>query len=774
MARSATTFTALFKKRHIRIFREYAKNTNTPANAGVPFYLKTNGIPAFAGMRLLFFLIVFSLPAFAQSVTAVQKQGDDYLLSSDAIDYDQKKDVVVASGNVELTAPAQTLLGQQVSVDNINNVLAAPAPISIVDKDGNVFYAQEAQLSKDFRDGFAKNVAMRAQDNTLFAAAQARRYKGEATIFSKGVFSPCSLCKTDPRRPPLWQMRAERTTHDEVNKDYIHRDVTLEMWGTPVLYMPYFSHPDPTVKRRSGFLSPSIGNNSDIGTFVRVPYYYTFSPSLDYTVAPNFNGHDGMRYEGSLRKRFEKGTLLFNHSAAISDFTDDKGTAHKEAFRGHINGYFKYNIDNLWRAGTDFALQTDKNYLRTYNQSMDDVLVNRAYVEGFKARNYAALEGFYFQDNRPGTHPEQAIVLPRMRLSALGEPNATLGGRWSLDTMATALTRSTGSETRKFNVDAGWERRDVLPLGFVSTLAAHVRDDFFWVNNLTDPVFPTITHNNETTNRLNPEGQIKVEYPFANDYGAFTHVVTPTAALTASPTRALDPRIPNEDSIDTGLDTTNLFDLNRYPGADAVEQGTRVAYGIRNGFYANQGSYAEFNFGQSYRLTSDPLYPVGSGLEGDRSDYVGEAKIEILNLKYPSTLRFDYQFELDNNAHNFRRHDAHFVFGIPEFMPDITYTYLDPPPTWTTGTGAVEELRYGFTSTIYDYYTFKFSQIRDLRPGAVGVLSTSVGLGYADECFRASVTYTRDETSRTGVNSGDTVLFNIYFKHLGGIDSDKN
>lgn len=748
MARLATTF-------------PQKRSTNTPAKAGMYVVL----------LAVLSFL---ALPAHAQSVTGAQKQGDDYLLSSDSLEYDKTKDVVMASGNVELTAPAQTLLGQQVMVDNTNNVLEAPAPISIVDKDGNVFFANEAHLSKDFKDGFARGVAMRAQDNTLFAAAQARRYKGEATIYSKGIFSPCSLCKTDPRRPPLWQMRAERTTHDEVNKDYIHRDVTLEMGGVPVLFLPYFSHPDPTVRRRSGFLAPSIGNNSDIGTFVRVPYYYTFSPSLDYTVAPNFNGHDGMRYEGSLRKRFENGSLLFNHSAVVSDYTDNKGVAHQSAFRAHMNGFFKYNIDNLWRTGADFALLTDKNYLLTYNQGMDDVLTNRLYVEGFKARNYAALEGFYFQDNRPGVHPEQAVVLPRMRLSALGEPDRTLGGRWSFDSMATALTRSTGSETRKLNVDAGWERRDVLPLGIVSTLTAHVRDDFFWVNNLADTTVPTIIYNNETTNRLTPEGQIKIDYPLANDFGSFTHIVTPTAALTASPTQAFNPRIPNEDSIDTGLDTTNLFSINRYPGADAVEQGTRVAFGVRNGFYANQGSYAEFNFGQSYRLTSDPLYPAGSGLEGDRSNYVGEAKIEILKLKYPSTARLDYQFELDSNAHNFRRHDAHFVFGIPEFMPDITYTYLDPPPTWATGIGAVEELRYGFSSTLYDYYTLKFSQIRDLRPGAIGVLSTSVGLGYADECFRASVTYTREETARTGINSGDTVLFNIYFKHLGGVDNAQN
>jgi LPS-assembly protein len=727
--------------------------------------------PAFLG---LLFLLLCPQPADAAAKRVASKSpvpDDAYLLSADDIQYDEPNAVVIARGNVEITSRDRTLKSGEMQLDNKREIIDVASAVSISEEDGTVFFAREAHLSKNFNDGYATDAALLSPDNTRFAAATARRSEGKYTVYTKGVFSPCDLCKTDPREPPLWQMRAAKTVHDHENKDLIHRDVAMEMGGVPVFYLPYFAHADPTVKRRSGFLAPSFGRNSDIGAFVRVPYYYTFGPDFDYTASPNFNGTDGVRWVGSLRKRFENGTLKVDHSLVVADRLDDDGITKKDQIRGHLNGFVKYNIDNVYRTGADFAVLTDKNYLQRYSESFDDVLTNRVYVEGLKGRNFGAIEGYYFQDNRPSPRPEQPLAMPRARFSAFGEPDYTLGGRWSLDGVLTSLSRDAGADTRKLGAGAGWERRDILPLGVVSTLNAYVRNDVFWVDKLADTLTPGRTFSDDVTNRLFPQGQVKVSYPFGNDYGGFTHTIEPIAALTASPTLKYNPRIPNEDSLDDEFDTTNLFDINRYTGTDQVEQGTRVTYGIKTGFYAHQGSYGEITFGQNYRLTPDAQYPAGSGLDTDRSDYVGQVKFEAMKLSFPSTMRFDYQFRLDKDATAFRRHDVRTTFGVPEFLPSVTYTYLDPPPTNTTGLGAVEELRYGFSTTVEKYYTFRAEQIRDLRPGFDGARTTTLGLSYTDECFVSSISFVRDHTVRTGVKSGDTFFFRIYFKHLGGIDS---
>ncbi len=722
-------------------------------------------------------MLLFAGHAHAQALMDAKNPNappPEYLLNANSMSYDQQSQIMTADGDVELMDGNNILKTDQLVINQANNTVQTNGAVSIRSPDGSIFFAKRAYLSSDLKDGYALNVGLLAPDKSRFAATDARRVAGDYTVFSKGLFSPCALCEKDPTSPPLWQIRAAKVTHNNITKDLIYRDAVMEFAGIPVFYSPYLSAPDPTVKRRSGFLSPSLGRNSDLGPFGRIPYYYTFGPDLDYTMVPTFSETDGLRYLGTLRKRFEKGEMRVDHSIMVGQRLDEDGITKYDQIRGHLSGFFTYNIDNVFRTGAKFQVETDKNYLTRYGENPDDVLTNRVYLEGFKGRDYGTLEMYYFQDNRPAPRPEQPLVLPRATFSAFGEPNHLLGGRWSFDGLMTALNRDDGADTRKLGLDTGWERRDVLPGGLVSVLTGDVRDDVFWVDNLPDPSTVGSFYNDNYNNRLFPQGQIKLSYPLAADFGSFSHIVEPIVALTASPTLKYDPRIPDEDSLDFEFDTTNLFDLNRYPGSDQQEQGTRVTYGVRTGIYANQGSYGEMTLGQNYRITPDPNFPIGSGLDTEFSDYVGQFRFQTVGLRNPRTMRFDYEFDLDHDLSTFRKHDVRLTIGSPMFMPTVSYLFLDPPPTSTTGIGSVEELRYGFSSTFYKYYTFTVGQVQNLLPGAPGLLTTDVTLAYNDECFNTSIGYTHDSTVRTGVANGDTFMFRIYFNHLGGIDSGRN
>ncbi len=689
-----------------------------------------------------------------------------YLVTADALDYDQEAQTVTASGNAEIS-DAQNMLGaSSLFYDEKNDMVMAGGKVWILQPDGSAMFANNATFSSNFDQGFASDVGMRMVDNSLLAARQMRRINGRYTLFDKGVFSPCLLCPEDPRKAPLWQLKAERVTHDQEKHDLIYRNATLDMWGVPVFYTPYFSNPDPTVKRRSGFLTPTIGRSSNLGAFTTVPYYYTFSPDFDITFRPTISKRDGVRWEDTLRKRFEHGEIQATTSLVITDRTDDDGTTKKDQLRGHAVGFIRFDLDPVFRAGSEFALQTDKSYSLRYNNPLADILTNRVYLEGLKGRQFGALEFFYFQNNRPGPQPEAPLVLPRMRFSALGEPNRTLGGRWSFDGIATALSRDSGADNRKLGVDFGWERREVLPGGFALALTGHVRDDIFWVDDFPNINAPGQTLDNNITNRLFPIGQAALRYPLVNHYDTFSHIVEPILSFTASRTMDRDRHIPNEDSVDVEFDATNLFDLNRYPGTDAEEQGLRMAYGLRNAFNFDSGGTGEVLIGQNYRITDDPLFPTGSGLDTRFSDYVGE-----ILLDPGPWLHFDYLFRLDKDGLNSRKHDVKTDFGVPEFRPHIEYTYIDQPTVAPGAIGKVEEIKYGFSSNFTKYWTLIADQTRDLRTRGGAALRTNVGLIYQDECFTGAITWSRDFTERADVRSGDTVFFRIFFKHLGGIDS---
>jgi LPS-assembly protein len=732
--------------------------------------------PAFDGKRVSAFLALCGtlgavclfvlFPAFLTAQLDKPGKGGPYYLVADTLEYNEHNRTALATGNAELSDVDNVIRAQSLFYDESKDLVQAKDNVSLSQPDGSVMYAREAQMGSNFSQGYAKQVGMRLTDDSRLAAIQARRINGRYTLFDRGIFSPCAPCAENPREPPLWQVKARRVTHDQEKHDLIYRDASMDMWGVPMMYIPYFSMPDPTVKRRSGFLTPTLGRTENVGVFTTVPYYYTFSPDFDVTFRPTFSGTDGFRWNSTLRKRFEKGEIEFTNSLVLADRVDDDGTTKENQLRGHIAGFARFDINPFYRAGTEFALLSDKSYAQRYGESMEDILTSRVYGERLKGRDFGAAELFYFQNNRPGPQPEEPLVFPRLRYSALGEPAQTLGGRWSFDGMANHLMRDTGTSNRRLGLDVGWERRDVLPFGLVSTLTGHVRDDIFWVDNLPDPLNPSVVYDDEVTNRLFPSGQIALHYPLTKNFGSFSHIVEPIVSLTASRSLDRDPRLSNEDSLDVEFDATNLFDINRYPGTDRQEQGVRTAYGIRNAFYGENGGSAEIMLGQNYRLTPDPLFPTGTGLEERFSDYVGEVLLDPAEW-----LHFDYLFRLDKDGLDSRKHDVKTSFGVPEFRPYGNYTYLDQPTTVPSEVSKVEEISYGFTSNFTKYWTFQFEQTRDLRTNDGEALVTKTGLSYRDECFTAAVTLTRNFTERTDVPSGDTIFFHIYYKYLGGLDS---
>ena len=132
---------------------------------------------------------------------------------------------------------------------------------------------------------------------------------------SKVVYTTCNLCAKDPNRPPLWQIRAASAVQDMEHKKIEYRDATLEMFGIPVAYFPYFWNADPSVKRESGILPPILGNSSSIGAFFGQPYYLVIDDQSDATFLPMITSEAGPQLDVEYRRRFNDGSLLVNTSA---------------------------------------------------------------------------------------------------------------------------------------------------------------------------------------------------------------------------------------------------------------------------------------------------------------------------------------------------------------------------------------------------------------------------------------------------------------------------
>ena len=222
------------------------------------------------------------------------------LLQADELIYDNDNARVTAKGNVELYYGNYTLLADRVIYDRSANTLSAEGNVRIKDPDGAVITSDQITLTDDFRDGFIESLKLVTKDDTRIVAASASRQAGNVTVFEKGWFTPCKPCVEKPDKAPTWRIRAGKITHKTDQATIKFKNVVFDLFGVPVVWVPYFQMADPTVKRKSGFLMPSYSHSNELGNTVQIPYYFALSDHYDFTFAPMVTEKAGTLLPGRL------------------------------------------------------------------------------------------------------------------------------------------------------------------------------------------------------------------------------------------------------------------------------------------------------------------------------------------------------------------------------------------------------------------------------------------------------------------------------------------
>ena len=202
------------------------------------------------------------------------------LVQAVEVDYDYNNQRVSAVGNVQMHFNGTSIEADKVIYDQKTKRLHAEGNIRLTDADGKITYANIMDLSDDYRDGFVDSLRVDSPEQTRMAATRADRSSGNYTVFENGVYTACAPCKDDPKKPPLWQVKGARIIHDQSDKMMYFENAQLEFFGVPMAYLPYFSTPDPTVKRKTGFLMPYITSTTTFGFGVETPFYWAIAPGL--------------------------------------------------------------------------------------------------------------------------------------------------------------------------------------------------------------------------------------------------------------------------------------------------------------------------------------------------------------------------------------------------------------------------------------------------------------------------------------------------------------
>lgn len=682
--------------------------------------------------------------------------------TADEITFDDELGLVAARGHVFMQQEQRTLSADTVTYNQKTQIVTADGNVVIHEPTGDVYFGDHVELTQDLADGFITALRLLMADKSRMAAVHGERFAGTRTVLDKGVFSPCDLCKDNPSHPPLWQIKAVKVIHNEETHDIEYKDAVLEIYGLPIAYLPYFSHPDPTVDRRSGFLSPRIANSTTLGTIFEMPYYYAISPQKDATFTPFYTSEQGPGMKGAFRQRFANGTFAFDGSVTEGDRTTNSGIAQLNAVRGHIRSDARFDIDDTYRWGYNLFRATDSTYLYRYDIFKGDTLKTDAFVEGFRGRNYLTAHAYAFQGQLSRDIGNQTpLVLPYIQYQAVSDPDS-LGAYWTFDANTFSLSRAAGVNSRRMTFDTGWHVPYYGAWGDVVELAMRMQTDVFSVQDQADRTNPTRKPFNGLLGRAFPQLTAKWSLPMVRDVPTAREIVEPIIAVIAGPNGGNKLAFPNEDSLSFEYDDGDLFSNRRFSGYDRVDSGQRVDYGVRLGYLANGGGGINSYVGQSYRFREQSEFLPGSGLNDNRSDVVG--LVEFTSARY---IDIDYHFRLDSRTLAPRRNEAVLSAGPQALRLGLNYIFIDDT-SLAGGFGKREQLVYSATSQATQYWSVSGALTQSIGDNVSDSRGYTVRAVYQDECLTLMPSFRRSFVTQRDIKPTTSFQLQFFFKHLGG------
>jgi LPS-assembly protein len=705
-------------------------------------------------------------------------------LQADQLIYDSKSSRVVAQGNVEIYYNNYILTAERVIYDQSVNKLIAEGNAQLKDPNGSITRADRFEALDDFRDAFVQSLSVVLRDDTRIAAERANRREGNITEYERGKFTPC---KNDPGVPPLWCISAARIIHDQREATISYQDAQFEFFGVPVLYMPYFQHPDPSVKRRSGFLAPSYANSSTLGFGIEVPYYFALAPNYDFTFHPQYWSKQGVLWQGDFRHRLADGQYNIK-IAAIDQGRDESGATigGDQGWRGSLETKGQFSLSSWWRYGWDITVESDDTFRRFYK--LDPILqtdrVNTVYLQGMSERNYFSARLYHFGGLLlDDSLQADSLVHPVIDYNYIvNQP--VLGGELSFTGHARSMSRNNGgTDTTHALLEANWRRKMIDPVGQVWTPFANARGDVYSYNDAFNPALATPTPiPNDTVLRGIAAAGVLYSYPFVAHTADASHVIAPTAQIIVRQNKVNQFFLPDEDAKSLVFDDTLLFDIDKFSGYDRFETGTRANVGLQYTFQANSGFNARAVFGQSYQLSGDNPYnnpgfdPLGcqtpspsgcpnfnpqNGLETNRSEYVAG-----LYLSPFAGFNVVAQGRFDEKDWSLRRQDLLVNANYGPVIASVAYSLSRFDPSTGTQTTQQDVMPY-LGLKITNNWSIGGSMRYDID--AKERIQDQLQLKYADECFVLTASYTETfiENPSLDLRPDRTLMLRFELKHLG-------
>ena len=718
----------------------------------------------FTRFLMRFFVVALILGTNATFAATPQFIIDDEIqkdapveFEADQVLYNEKEGTVVATGNVYLNQNGTILKTDKLIYNQKEKNGQAIGNVVVTRPDGVEVRTDKFSLSEAFQEAELNAVILHFADGSTFKAHQVERKDGgNLSIFKKVFFTPCTYCSPES---PLWDISASTVEHNYAEKEYTFYNAIFDVKGVPLFYWPYLTYPDFQVKRKTGFLAPTLAKSSEMGFGVRTPFFWNISDSQDLYLNPTLAVTHFPLVQGRYRGIYYQSKLTTDFS--VTQNKDDNDS------EGHVFVNYENDLTDRLRFTGQYYRVSNHTYFRRY--SIDEVddqspwIQSFGNLEYFGDQSYGYAKVMDFQNLRDYVSNDSMPLVSQVNYSYTTKP--FWGGIYGVSTLNGAdVYRKTEERSSRLTFNQQLLLPYISQTGFVFENQITGRIDGYWTR--------TDKRESDDESRFYTNASSKVSYPVMQAGESYSQVVEPIVMAVWSPNKKVNRDIPNEDSLDVIFDDVNLFSPNRYSGYDRVETGTHLNYGLKWSLYGPNNMFLSAMIGQSYRLREEESMTIGDiGFNKHLSDYVG-----YLNMDFKD-FGLGYHFRINQENLKHETSETRFYVGRDPLRFNVSYLYLkaNREALNNNALNDREEVYLSLNSKMTQNWSgfgfYRYDLAKDASPSAKrgGPIESGGGLQYDNECitvlFTAKKEFTKDKDYK-----GDTSFnLRVVFKTLGGV-----
>ena len=668
---------------------------------------------------------------------------DKYYIYSEDLFYNRKLQKISTNKETTINDDKENVfnLEDNFEFDIINEIISSDKT-NIIDNDNNEYNFEIAKIDlknnqiagKELKVNFEDSFFGNPNNDPILKGRGATSDKNKTKIY-KVAFTTCD---TENKKCPGWELQSEEFVHDKKNKVFEYKNSWLKLFNKKIFYFPFFSHPDPSVKRKSGFLPPVYGSSNEFGSWVNIPYFKVINEEKDITFNPRIYADDKLILQSEYRQAFENSNL-------ISDFSynhDGKNT------NTHL--FAKINGDLNFDTQFNFKYQdvSNDNYLKIHNLSNsssliedESLLTTQLNIEKNINENTNLDTNFtIYEDLSKKDSDRFQYILPNFTYTKNIEIPVSYNGNFKFISSGFQKNYDTNKYESLLINDFLFESNNIISkTGLLSNYDLLVKNFNSYTENSSSY---TEKEDYEVFGSL----LLKSSFPLrkVNEYSK--NYLKPIMAMRYSPNSTK-----NISDKDTRLDYNNIFSLNRIGTNEIVEGGKSIALGleyeIRN---LEDKRIVGFNIANSISDKKNSNLPTKSTLNKTRSDFVGNLSYSPNNI-----LDFNYNFSYDKNFNSSNYDSITASINLNNFITNFNFLSEDG------NIGNNEIISNTSILKLNDENSLKFKTSKDLKNDFTEYYNLIYS--YETDCLIASAEFNKKFYKDGNLVPDKSLLFTIKF-----------